>query len=269
MKLTAPFLALFLTTSLSFAQDTIKEVLKASVSDVAATKARAETGDPSAQLSLADTLSFNLRKADALPWYRKAAENGVVESKSRLGEMLLFGGYGVPTSQNVPANPVEGIRWTYEAATNGNTKAWLNMSKAFQNGIGVNKNPIQAYAWLQLYAEADTIQGRVMLNQMALSLDSNAIQQAQALATECKNGHWPAISPRKIAEGDPRLKLEGITFGGKVTLATINGRTLEEGESATVSLKKDILKITCVQIKPDSVLVLIDGENEPRWLSLK
>jgi TPR repeat protein len=123
MNPAAPVIALFLTTSLLFAQDPISEVLKASHSDVAVIKEKAEAGDPNAQLSLADTLSFNFRKADALPWYRKAAENGIVEAKSRLGEMLLFGGYGAPVSQNVPANPVEGIRWTYDAATNGNSKA--------------------------------------------------------------------------------------------------------------------------------------------------
>jgi TPR repeat protein len=143
------------------------------------------------------------------------------------------------------------------------------MSKAFQNGIGVNKDPVEAYAWLELYAETIPIEGRVMLNQMALSLDTGSIQQAEAIVTECKNGQWPTISPRKIVDDDPRLKLEGITFGGKVTLATINGKTLEEGESANVSLKKNVLKITCIKIKEDSVLVLIDGEDKPRWLSLK
>lgn len=269
MKPAVLVIALFLTTSLGLAQDPIHEVLKAGYSDVAVTKEKAEAGDPDAELSLADTLSFNFKKADALGWYRKAAENGVVESESRLGEMLLFGASGIPASQSVPANPVEGIRWTYQAATNGNAKAWLNMSKAFQYGVGVSKDPVEAYAWLELYADTVPIEGPVMLNQMALSLDTTSIQQAQIIVAECRSGQWPAISPRKIADGDPRLRLEGITFGGKVTLATINGKTLEEGESANVSLKKDVLKITCVKIKEDSVLVLIDGEDEPRWLSLK
>jgi hypothetical protein len=269
MNLAALIIALFLTTSLGLAQDPIHEVLKANYSDVAVIKEKAEAGDPNAQLSLADTYSFNFKKADALGWYRKAAENGVVESESRLGEMLLFGASGIPASQNVPANPVEGIRWTYQAATNGNAKAWLNMSKAFQYGSGVSKDPVEAYAWLELYADTVPIEGPVMLNQMALSLDTASIQQAQTIVAECRSGQWPAISPRKIAAGDPRLRLEGITFGGKVTLATINGKTLEEGESANVSLKKDVLKITCIKIKEDSVLVLIDGEYEPRWLFLK
>jgi TPR repeat protein len=251
------------------AQAPLSGALKMSFSDVVATKQRAEAGDPQAQLSLGDTLAFNFKAADALVWYRKSAEQDLVEAKSRAGEMLLFGRPGIPASQCVAQDPVEGIRWTFEAATNFNAKACLNMSKCFQNGIGVNVNLVEAYAWLELYNEKDTIVGQGLLNQLALQLDTQGIQKAQTMASEFQSGHWPLISPRKIAEGDLRLKLEGIMFGGKVPLASINGRSLAEGESADVSLKKDHLKIKCIQIQKDSVLILIEGENESRRLQLK
>ena len=240
-------------------------------SDVAATKQRAEAGDPQAQLSLADTLSGlsgNFKKAEALQWYRKAAEQGSVEAKSRLGEMLLFGDYGIQSSQNVKANPSEGIRWTFEAATNRNVKAFLNMSKALQNGIGVSTNSTEAYAWLQLYSEGDSTLGRLWLNQLALKLDTQSLQEAQALAAQLKAGHWPSLSPRRLAEGDSRLKLSGVMIG-KTPLAIINGKTLAQGESTTVALKDGSLRITCIQINQGAVLISIEGESEPRWLNLK
>jgi len=201
-------------------------------------------------------------------WYRKAAEQGVVEAKSRLGEMLLFGDTGLPANQSVKANPPEGIRWTFEAATNQNVKAFLNMSKAFQNGIGVNTNLIEAYAWLQLYAEHESIMGRIRLNQMALKLDTKSLSEVQRRAAQFKAGQWQAPAARKLAEGDSRLKLNGITLG-KSPLAMINGKTLSEGESATISLKEMVLKIKCIQIKQDAVLISIEGESESRWLTLK
>ncbi len=251
------------------AQNPLNEALKMDYSDIAATKQKAEAGDPQAQVSLADTLAFNFKSADAMNWYRKAANQGLVEAKSRLGEMLLFGRVGIPYKQSVLPNPTECIRWTFEAATNLNAKACLNMSKALENGIGVSTNLVAAYAWLQLYSDSDAILGRILLNQLALKLDTQSIREAQTMAAEFKSGHWPAISPRRIPEGDPRLKLEGIMFGSKVALATINGKTLAEGESVNIFLKKDTLKIKCVQIKQDSVLILIDGEDQPRWLHLK
>ncbi|MEJ0090774.1 MAG: tetratricopeptide repeat protein [Limisphaerales bacterium] len=255
--------------NLAFAQDLLSHVIKMGISDVAATKQKAEAGDSSAQLSLGDILANNFKPADALSWYRKAAAQGSIEATSRLGEMLMFGRSGIPASQSVSPNPSEGIQWTFQAATNLNTKAFLNMSKAFQNGIGVNTNLVVAYAWLQLYAEREGIVGRVLLNQMALQLNSQSLQEAQIMAADFKNGHWPLISPRKIVEGDPRLKLKGIIFGGEKALATINGRTMAEGESADILLKTGNLVIKCIQIQKDSVLILIEGENEPRRLQLK
>jgi TPR repeat protein len=251
------------------AQDPLSGALKMGFSDVAATKQKAEAGDPQAQLSLGDTLAFNFKSADALGWYRKSAAQGSVEAKSRAGEMLLFGCAGIPASQNVVQDPIEGIQWTFEAATNFNAKACQNMSKCYQNGIGVSVNLVEAYAWLELYAEKDATLGRFWLNQLALQLDFQRIQEAQNKVIEFKDGHWPLISPRKILDGDPRLKLEGIMFGGKVPLASINGRSLAEGESADVLLKKDHLKIKCIQIQKDSVLILVEGEKESRRLQLQ
>jgi len=223
----------------------------------------------SAQLSLGDLLANNFKSADALGWYRKSAAQGSVEAMSRIGDILMFGRSGIPTSQSVSPNPSEGIQWTYQAATNLNTKSLLNMSKAFQNGIGVSTNLVEAYAWLQLYAEREEIVGRVLLNQMALQLGSQTLQEAHNLTADFKSGHWPLISPRKIVEGDPRLKLKGVIFGGEKALATINGRTMAEGESADIALKTGNLVIKCIQIQNDSVLILIAGENEPRRLQLK
>lgn len=236
--------------------------------DIAATKKKAEAGDPQAQLSLADVLVGNYKKAEALQWYRTAAEQGSVEAKSRLGEMLLFGGTGIPANQSVKAIPTEGIRWTFEAATNRNAKAYLNMSRAFQSGIGVSTNLIAAYAWLQLYSESGSVVGRAWLNDLALKLDVKSIESAQLLAARYRAGLWPSLSPRAIAEGDTRLKLTGVTLG-KNPVASINGRTLTEGESVKVLLEDGHLEIICLRIKQNAVLIRIAGEHEPRWLTMK
>lgn len=268
MKFISTIGLLLLIAGALFAQDPLRGALKTGFSDIAATKQKAEAGKPQAQLSLADTLSYNFKKAEALEWYRKAARQGLTEAKSHLGEMLLFGDNGIPSSENVKANPSEGIRWTFEAATNRNAKAFLNMSQALQNGIGVSTNLIEAYAWLQLYSETGPILGQHWLNQLALKLDVQSLQEAQALAAQFKVGKWPSLSPRKLAEGDSRLKLSSVTIG-KTPLAIINGKTMAEGESTAVAMKQGALRVTCIQIKQDSVLISIEGESEPRWLTLK
>ena len=100
-------------------------------------------------------------------------------------------------------------------------------------------------------------------------MDAGAIHPARSLAAQFKAGHWQAPTARAIPEGDPRLKLGGITVGGKVPLAVINGKTLSEGESATIAVKPGTLTIKCLKIEKNSVLIAVDGEDVPRLLRLR
>jgi hypothetical protein len=185
--------------------------------------------------------------------------------------MLLFGGPGIPQAFAVRPNHAEGIRWTFMAATNFHPQACRNMATALREGYGTRTNLVEAYAWLKLYAGTSTgsTAGRGEMNRLALQMDTDSLGQAEALAAQFKAGKWHAPVARAIPEGDSRLKLGGITFGGKNSLAVINGKTLSEGESAVVSVKPGRLTIKCLKIEKDSVLIRVDGEDAPRLLHLK
>jgi hypothetical protein len=259
-----------LITHPAFAQDPLRGVLTMGFGDVAAIKQKAEAGDANAQVALADTLAQKFRSAEALQWYRKAAHQGNVQAAYQVGRLLLFGATGIPKDQIVQPIPTEGIRWTFQAATNLHANACWNMSKALQRGLGVSTNLIEAYAWLQLFAESTegSIVGRVELNTMALRLDSPAIQQAQRLAAQFKTGNWQCPVTRAIPEGATSLKLNGIA-GGKNRLAVINGKALAEGESGIIPAKPVPLAVKCLKIDKDAVLIAVDGEDAPRVLHLK
>jgi hypothetical protein len=184
--------------------------------------------------------------------------------------MLLFGAQGIPANLSVQPNPAEGVRWTFMAATNFHPYACWNMGKALRQGLGTSTNLVAAYAWLKLFSETPPglALGRVEMNELALKLDTTALQQAQVLVAQFKAGNWQAPVARAVPEGDPRLKLSGITFGGRVSLAVINGKTLAEGDSASIAMKPATLNIKCLKIEKDSVLVSIEGEDQPRLLKL-
>ena len=59
--------------------------------NLAIAKERAERGEAKSQVELADNLAANQLAAQAVIWYRKAAEQGNVEAKFRLGEILING----------------------------------------------------------------------------------------------------------------------------------------------------------------------------------
>jgi Sel1 repeat len=222
-------------------------------------------------VALGDALASRFHASEALDWYRKAAIQGNVEGEYHVGNMLLFGAPGIPQSLAVRPNHTDGIRWTFMAATNLHAYACWNMGNALRQGLGVRADLVAAYAWLSLFASTPpgSVVGRVQMNELALQLDARALQQAQDLAAQFKAGHWQAPVAQAIPEGHARLKLGGITFGGKTSLAVIKCKTVAEGESATVSVKGGTLTFKCLKIDRNSVQVSVEGEDAPRLLRLK
>jgi type II secretory pathway component PulC len=144
------------------------------------------------------------------------------------------------------------------------------MSQALQQGIGTSNDLVAAYAWLKLFSETSTgsIIGRVQMNNLALKMETVDLERAQSLFARFKAGNWQPPVMRTISAGDSGLKLSGITIGAKISLAVINGETLSEGESTTIRLPAGTLKAKCLKIEKDSVLISIEGEDQPRILRL-
>lgn len=237
--------------------------------NVAITKERAERGDVKSQVELADNLAANQLVAQAVEWYRKAAEKGNVDAKFRLGDILINGA-SRPSDpdQRVTPNPAEGVRWTFEAATNFHSGACRNMSYVLENGLGVGTNIVESYAWLDVYARSNSSSARADMDRLALRMDLKEIRESHALAEQFLNHQWPHYVPQKSSEVALALKLNGITVG-PVSLAIINGQTLEVGDSVAMPAKTGTARVNCVKITQDTVLIAVEGEGEPRVLHLR
>jgi len=72
-----------------------------------------------------------------------------------------------------------------------------------------------------------------------------------------------------MPENDPRLKLNGIVQSRKSSLATINDKTLAVGDTAQFSFPPATIKIKCLEITNDSVLISFEGDPIPRRLRMK
>ena len=237
--------------------------------DLAITKERAERGEVKAQVELADSLAANQLVAQAVVWYRKAAEQGNVDAKYRLGEILINGVNSPPDAdQRVAPKPAEGVRWTFEAATNFHSGACRNMSYVLENGVGLGTNLVESYAWLEVFARSNSANAHGDMDRLALRMDLKEIRESHALAEEFLKRQWLRHVSRKYSEADLALKLNGVTIG-PVSLAIINGQTLEEGDSVAMAAKDGTARINCVKITRDSVLIAVEGEGEPRVLRLK
>ena len=91
-----------------------------------------------------------------------------------------------PTHSLTSRSPLATVPRTFFAATNFHPNACWDMATALQHGIGLSTNLIEAYAWLQLFADSSTgwAVGRVQLNELALKLDTQSLAKAQKLARQ-------------------------------------------------------------------------------------
>ena len=74
---------------------------------------------------------------------------------------------------------------------------------------------------------------------------------------------------QKNFKSDLGFKLNGLIPNGAHPMATINGKAFAEGETATIKTKKETVKVKCLKINTDSVLILVDGEDDPRLLHMQ
>ena len=78
--------------------------------------------------------------AEALKWYRLAADQDYAEAENSLGE-LYRGGLGTPQDYG------EAVRWFYRAARQGNADAENSLGTMYAGGFGVLRDYSEALKW--------------------------------------------------------------------------------------------------------------------------
>ncbi len=80
----------------------------------------------------------------------------------------------------------------------------------------------------------------------------------------------PAVAPTGPAAKVvyDKLILKGITGSANKPMALINNKTFAPGDAYKVQVGADTLKVSCVSIAGDHVMVQVEGEKEPRKLAL-
>ena len=86
--------------------------------------------------------------AEALYWYRKAAEQGYARAQRGLGWMYQ-NGYGVTKDY------AEAVKWYRKAADQGNASGQRDLGYMYSKGYGVEQDYAQAVKWYRKAAEQD------------------------------------------------------------------------------------------------------------------
>ena len=89
--------------------------------------------------------------AEAVKWYRLAADQGNADAQYNLGVMYY-------TGQGVPQDHVQAVKWFRLAADQGLASAQFFLGLMYAKGEGVPQNYVQAHMWLNLAgAGGDTL----------------------------------------------------------------------------------------------------------------
>jgi|GEM_PF-6307984 len=114
----------------------------------------AQAGDSDAMIELARRGGYFGKRhksandyAQAVVWYRRAAEMGRVEAMYRLAFLLGMG-------QGIEKDAPQAIEWLRKAAVAGHGNAMEMLAKCYRNGRGVEQNDMAALIWYQKAAAA-------------------------------------------------------------------------------------------------------------------
>jgi hypothetical protein len=119
----------------------------------------AEQGHAQAQYQLGDMYRYGQlgddQRSNCIPWLLKAAAQGNVKAQSEVGDLpTLF-----------PGNPllksVDNISILRQGAGQGDLAAQFQLAKRFQYGVGVQKDPVEAFKWMQMAASNTTASGLI------------------------------------------------------------------------------------------------------------
>jgi TPR repeat protein/actin-like ATPase involved in cell morphogenesis len=114
--------------------------------------------------------------AEALKWFRKAAEQGDAVAQNGLGVCYHTGSAGVPR------NGLAAAEWYRKAAEQGHAKAQYNLGLCYRDGFGVAKDGVEEVRWLWKAAEQGDAPAQSRLGTCYLGGTGVGVDAQQAVA---------------------------------------------------------------------------------------
>lgn len=171
--------------------------------------------------------------------------------------------FNLTKSRGVPKNDDEGVQWLIKAANVNYREAQRDLGKCYLNGTGVAKDVIEAHAWLKLACRGDRIRQGLYLDGLVLKMNPDQISQGEKRVQAFEIGKRSLPDP---LEG--KFQLGGIMKTSNSKIAVINGKLMRKGESANITIGKEVIVVRCLEIG-DGTLLIETGSGKQRELKLQ
>ena len=121
--------------------------------------------------------------AEAVKWYRLAAEQGYAFAQFNLGVKYEKG-------QGVPQDYAEAVNWFRIAAEQGDADAQTYFGIMYEYGKGVLQDNVMAHMWYNIASANGHEKAGAYRDERAGLMTPADISKAQAMARECMSGGY-------------------------------------------------------------------------------
>jgi hypothetical protein len=155
--------------------------------------------------------------AEAVKWYRKAADQGNAKAQTNLG-VLYADGSGVPRDYS------EAVKWYRKAAAQGRPIAQNNLGSMYSNGRGVPQDYAEAARWYRKAADQGYATAQNNLQELAVKAPCAQIEATVPTSTQ---------APKRLIGADLFVDLQKyvckqvILMDGEVFDASDRGGLIE------------------------------------------
>ena len=120
--------------------------------------------------------------AEAVEWWRKAAEQGHAEAQYYLGVAHEYG-YGTDLGTK------QAVKWWRLAADQGNANAQRALGEAYLWGEGTNRDLVTAHMWFDLASDQENGRAKIRLDFVARILTPTERAKALKSAEAWRQAH--------------------------------------------------------------------------------
>jgi hypothetical protein len=124
-------------------------------------------------------LGLEQNYAEAITWYRRAAEQGEAAGEFNLGGMYAHG-------LGVAQDDAEAAKWYSKAADQGDAVSQFSLGVAYARGLGVARDYVLAHMWLTLSAAQGFGEAKKARDELTSRMTAAELAKAQALAAGWK-----------------------------------------------------------------------------------
>src|ERR1017187_6062945 len=190
--------------------------------------------------------------AEAVRWFRKAAEQGNPHGQSGLG-IMYAGGKGVAQDY------AEAVRWFRKAAEQGDSQGQSNLGAMYSNGEGVARNYIEAYKWNSLAASQGDELARKNLQMEEMRMTPEQVAEAQRLAREFRPQN-PSDSDKNATALQPTSSGAGVFITDDVYFIS-NCHVIKDAAQVRLATSAGLISARVVRMDTADDLALLKAEG--------